>query len=275
MPLPENFQPWEHLQSVLLQTYNRIVNDEFRDVGTDDLDDDITTPRGSLRTACRLLDSDSIPQSVMRMLLFYFVLRQAADLQPPNYTIPADRYQESVKFAPQVTMYFREDLRDVEQGFKPIDAEISFRIVNETYQSFTPAKALALANRIKSEFTSGGLGYVWKKGRVKVSYRKKDEGYQFSINAFSESEARTVISKVVSLQSHAIDNAALSVTSLSQSPPIVPASERIYGEQRRPPRYRPIGNVRFRFAECHVWGIGKPITLVDATLRRANPLLRA
>jgi hypothetical protein len=275
MPLPEGFSEWEHLQSVLLQSYNRIVNEEFRDVGGDDFDDDITTPRGSLRTACRLVDSDSIPQSVARMLLFYFVLRQASDLQPPNYTIPADRYQESVRFAPQVTLYFREDLQDVQQGFKPIDSEISFRIINETYQSFTPANALALANKIKTEFTSGGLGYVWRKGRVKLNYRKKEDGYQFSVNAFSESEGRTVISKVVGLQNHTLDNSALSLTSLSQSPPIVPPTEVIYGQSRRPPRYRPVGNVRFRFAECHVWGIGKPITLVDATLRRANPLLRA
>ena len=65
MPLPDNFSPWEHLQNVLRQVHNRIVKEEFSDI-TDD--DDIVTPRGSLKKACLLDDNDSAEMTVFKVL---------------------------------------------------------------------------------------------------------------------------------------------------------------------------------------------------------------
>lgn len=276
MSLPTDFSPWEHLQTTLMQVHNRLVREEFRDVSEEDeWTPNITTPRASLRVACTMYDDDSAIQAVNRMFLFYVMLRKAADLQPPHYTVPVDRYQEQVQFAPQVTLYFREDLDEVERGYTPIDAEISFRVQNETYKTFNEAKAMSLARKLHSVFVSGGQGIRWKKGRTKLSYRDKENGYQFSVNAVSESEGKQIINKVLDVQSDSIDEHKLSVTTLASPPPIIPPVEQVYGEGRRLPRHRPVGNVRFRFAEVHVWGVGKPITLLDATLRRAHPLMRA
>lgn len=276
MALPSNFAAWEHLQTTIMQVHNRLVREEFKDVSEeDDWSPVITTPRASLRTACTMYDDDSAVQALNRMFLFYILLRGAVDLQQPHYTIPVDRYQEQVKFAPQVTLYFREDLDEVEQGYKPIDAEISFRVQNETYETFNETKAKSLARKIHGLFISGGQGTRWKKGRTKLSYRDKENGYQFSVNAASEAEGKQIINKVLDVQGDSIDPQKLSITTLSSAPPIVPPIDRVYGESRRLPRHRPVGNVRFRFAEVHVWGIGKPITLLDATLRRAHPLMRA
>lgn len=272
MPLPDNFSPWEHLQTVLMQVHNRRVRQEFSDVGGDDWAGDISTPRGSLRTACTIRDDDSAIISFHRMFLFYVMLRHAADIHPALYTTPLEHYQEVVTFAPQVTMYFREDLEDVEQGYTPINSEISFRIMGQSYNNYTPTEATALANRIKTEFSNGG-GYRWHKGRTKVTYRKKEQGYLLSINAFSESEARQVINKVLDLQNHILDESCLTVHNLVQAPPTVPPNEFIFGESRRPPRRRPVGYVRFQWAELHVWGVQNAITLVDRTYRRQNPLV--
>lgn len=274
MAVPEGFSSWEHLQSVLMNSYNRIVRESFRDLGGESWDEEIITPRGSLRTACTIRDDDSAIMSNLRMMLFYFVLRQAQDLHPPLYTIPADTYQQSVKFMPQVTMYFREDLDDIESGYSPIDAEVSFRLFNETSETFTPTNALTLANKIKSEFATGG-GYRWHKGRIKVSYKEPEKGYNFLVYGYTKGDAIAVIRKAMSIQGHVPDSDKMTVVERESNPPIVPPVQRVYGESRRAPRRMPVGWVRFQYAELHIHGIPDAITLVDSTWRRREALVRA
>lgn len=270
------FNSWEQLQDVVMWVHNRRVVREFRDVAPEDQTwiAQLNTPRQRMRLACTIRDDDSAQMVLIRMWLFYVICNQASDFHPPLYTMPTDRYQQDVRFAPQVTLYFREDLDEVEQGYAPIDAEISFRIKNETYDSFTPAKATTLANKIMTEFGTGN-GYRWRKGRVKLSYRRKEQGYQFSVNAFNEAEGIQVINKVLSLQNDRLDRNFLTVSELGQAPAIVPRTELIYGETRRQPRRRPVGNVRFRYAEVHIWGVKNAVTLVDLSGRRRNPVIVA
>lgn len=272
MSLPDDFSPWEHLQSVLMMTHNKVVRDQFNDLGGDEWVVNISTPRASLRTACTIRDDDSAIQCLIRMLLFYATLRGASDLHPPLYSIPTDLYQRSFHFMPQVSLYFKEDFDDVEAGFEAIDAVVSFRLARETSETMTEAKALQLANKIKSEFALNN-GYRWRKGRLKASYKDKEKGYQMILTPYSETEAREVISKVLSLQGDTIDNRKFSISEWVQPPPTIPANQVIYGQSRRPPRPRPVGYVRFQWAEMHVWGINKPIILVDRTLRKPNPLV--
>lgn len=272
MPLPEGYSPWEHLQSVLMFTYNRVVRREFRDVGEENWDPDISTSRSSLRVACTIDESDSAIMVLIRMFLFYIVLRQASDLHPPLYTTPTELYQTVFKFHPQVTLYFREDLEDVEAGYKPIDAVISFRLMNETSQSLSPANAEVLARRIYSLF-GGATAYRWRKGRTKLMYKDVERGYDLKVHAFSEGEGREVIAKVLSIQNHSIENSNLTISELAAPPPIVPPTRFVYGESRRMPRSRPVGWVRFRYAELHIHGVNKAITLVDTTLRRSGALI--
>lgn len=274
MSLPEGFSSWEHLQSVLMHSYNRVVRESFRDLGDDNWDDDITTARGSLRVACTIKDDDSAVMANLRMMLFYMTLRQASDLHPPLYTIPADTYQQSVKFMPQVTMFFEEDLEDTESGYTRINAEVSFRLYNESPETFTPTEALSLANKIKAEFATGG-GYRWHKGRIKVSYKEPEKGYNFLVYGYTKADAIGVIRKAMSIQGHVPDNDKMTVVERENNPPIVPPVQRVYGESRRAPRRMPIGWVRFKYAELHIHGMPNAITLVDSTWRRSNALVRA
>lgn len=274
---------WEHLQDVWAKIHNRRVREHFRDLHPDPDNDEawgainrrlnINIPRQSLWYACSINDGDTANMTILRTLLFWVVLGQASALHPPMYTMPTDRYQQSVKFAPQVTLYFKEDLEDVEEGYSPLDAEISFRVMDETSNSMTEAKARTLANKIKTEFASGG-GYRWHKGRTKLSYRDKENGYQFSVNAFSDSEGKQVIDKVLDLQNHVIDLDLLSIATLGDNPPTIPPNEFIYGKSRRTARRRPVGYVRFIYADLHLWGIPNPITLIDRSGRRKNPLVQ-
>lgn len=276
MALPDNFNAFEHLQDTWRKVHNKRVRQHFSDLSgiDDEWDATIDTPRGGLRVACTMNDSDSADMTIIRTLLFWVVLGEAAALQMPVYGIPSDRYQQSVKFAPQVTLYFKEDLADVEEGYAPIDAEVSFRLMGETPNSITEADLNALAIKIRNEFATGS-GYRWRKGRTILSYKDIEHGYQFILHAYSETEGREVINKVLDLQNDAINLSLLRINQLAEAPPIVPPSQTILGKSRRLPRRRPVGYVRFMYADVSIWGIPEPICLVDRSGRRHNALISA
>lgn len=263
---------WEHLQNVLMQVHNRIVRDEFRDVEGDD--DNISTSRSSLRSASLIRDSDSATTVLNRFFLFYVMLRKASDMHPALYTTPVDRFQQTIEFQPQVTLYFKEDIEDVEPGYAPLDAQLSFRIKNESGGTTTEAELRNIATRIRTEFATGN-GYRWRKGRVQVNYRDTRLGYRLLVQAFSDSEGKKLIRKVMDLQGDAPDGSRFTLNLLDQTPPTVPPTRTIVGKPRRLPRRRPVGWVRFQWAEAHIWGLQNGIILLDRTGRRRNPLITA
>jgi hypothetical protein len=276
MALPEGFNAFEHLQDTWRRVHNRRVREHFRDLSdpSSAWDETIETARGGLRVACTMDDTDSADMTIIRTLLFWVVLGEAAALQAPIYGIPIDRYQQSVKFAPQVTMYFKEDLADVEEGYAPIDAEISFRLMSETPQTITEADLNRLATKIRNEFATGS-GYRWRKGRMVLSYKDVEHGYNFFLHAYSETEGREVLNKILDLQNDTINLNMLRINELAAAPPIVPPTQTILGKPRRLPRRRPVGYVRFIYADVNIWGIPNAICLVDRSGRRRNALISA
>ena len=275
MALPGNFSEWEHLQSVLIQAYNRAIRDEFNDVGDETWDPDITTPRGSLRVACTLKDDDSALMTTLRLMLFYLVLGQGGALQTPVYGIPIPSFQEARKFKPQIQLYFQESPHDVEDGYAPVTGEISFRLMHESTETITTAEATSLANKIRAEFATG-TGYIWKKGKVLVSYTDRARGYQLQLLCRNKTEGRELIQKVLQIQGHAPDWENMNVSENEEPAakfPTIPQTKTIMGKSRKLPRARPIADCRFQYATLHVWGLPNPITLVDRTGSRRRPLV--
>jgi hypothetical protein len=273
MALPDNFSPWEHLQDTLRRVHNRRVKKEFRDLDEGFWDDlSISTGRRSLATACVMQDKDTSSITIIRMILFYVVLGQATAMLPPMYGIPTELYQQSVEFKPQIKLFFREDVEDTDTGYRPIEAELSFRLMNESSETVSSADAMRYANKIKTEFAGGG-GYRWQKGRLKLSYRDLARGYQLIVTPASEAGGKEVINKILDIQGHSLDELNLTTSKLGQNPPTIPANKFVYGKSRRMPRKRPVGWVRFQYAELHIWGLPKAIVLVDRTGRKANPLV--
>lgn len=272
MALPEGFSEWEHLQSTLLWTQNRIVREEFNDVGGDDWEPDISTPRASLRQACTLKDDDSALMTLSRLWLYYIILRKAQDLQTPIYGIPLPDWQETVVYRPQVCLYFQQDWQSVPDTRSPVRAQISYRITDETSQTMTEAKALTLANRIKSEFGAGG-GYRWSRGKIACYYRDLANGYDFKLFALSESEAREVIGKVLDLESKVPDWDKLSVVQPNATFPENPGNALVYGKMRPKPRRRPTAIVRFQYASLRVHGLPNDVILFDRSGYWKHPLV--
>jgi hypothetical protein len=261
MALPAEFSPWEHLQNLLQNYHNKAVRDYFADVPDDD---DISIPRGALKVACLLQENDTADMTILRLFLYFFHARQAADLQAPIYGIPVVDFDRETTYRPHVTLFFSEDPDQYTPDRQPIRSKISFRLKNETSATMTEAKARVLAQKIRTEFAQSN-GYRWRRGRVIVTYRDKARGYELQLYAYNEAEAREVINKVLDLQNHTLDNEFLRIHESRADFPANPGNQLIYGKQRQKPRRRPITYVRFTRATLNLWGMTKGEILVDLT----------
>jgi hypothetical protein len=263
--LPDGFDPYEHLQAIFRMMHNRRVRYEFRDVGPDDWEPAIRTPRESLRVACTIVDNDNSGMMMMRLWLFYVLLRKASDMHPAIYGIPVPSFQEARKFKPQIQLYFQEDAGDVDRGYAPVTGEISFRLMNESSSTLTEAEAGIYANKVKTLFSSGN-GFIWQKGRVQCVYTDRDRGYALRLLCRTKAEGRRIIEQVLDIQNHTPDWKKMSVSeneSAAAAYPPVPENDYIFGRTRRTPRQRPVADVRFQYALLHIHGMPHPVVLVD------------
>jgi hypothetical protein len=274
MPLPEGFNPTEHLQDTIRRTYNREVRQYFRDVGDDNWQLDIATARGSLRTACTHQEDDTISMTIMRCHLFDLEIRGVG--QTPILGLPTREIQASRVYKPKLFLYFREDLSDVDPEYDPVDGTLSVRLMDETSQTLTEAKVKVLARDVKNQFGLGN-GYLWRKGKSMYSYMDRQGGYQFQVLCRSQADGKNLISKVFDCINKTprwkFGNFKENEEP-SSAYPTIPQRERILGKMRRLPRERPIATVRFQYAILDVWGLVQPIPLVDRVFRFKNPIER-
>ena len=261
MPLPENYSPWEHLQDQLRRVHNKEVREWFRDID----DNDISTPKSSLKMACLMADFDTAPMTVIRMLLFYINCGKARDFHPPMYTLPIQDAYERVAGRPQIKLFFLEDRQDVDAGYEPVAGEIGFRLMNETTETLSTANARSLALKCKTAFGVGS-GFVWRKGKESYSYTDPKKGYRLRILTRSETEAKRVIEQVLDVQSHTPNwdnlNKNEAVNS-STKYPTNPGTHTIMGKSYKKYRRRPVADVRFMHSELHIDGLPRPIILYD------------
>lgn len=267
MPLPE-----ETLQSVIRRWQNRELREYFSDFGVDESwDPDLTTPRGQLAAVLRHEDEDPYLVTLLKCWFFEHIRGQA--YRVPYYGIPVSSFQESRKFQPQIKLFFREDLEDVEPGYPPVEGEITFRLMG--LSDITKAQAETYATRVKLAFGAGGTGYIWRKGKDMATYTDWAKGYQLQILTRSDAEAREVIAKVLDVQNDAPNWAKLNYSENAEpmtAYPTIPPQDTIYGELRRTPRRRPVADVRFQYALLHIHGVAAPIVLYDRSYTYAAAL---
>jgi hypothetical protein len=276
MTLAINFDEWEHLQSTLMNAHNRLVREEFSDVGGDNWEPSITGSRASMRVAATIHKNDTAPMVACRLFFYYFTLRKTQDLQPMVYSYPVEDTQAVRKFRPQIVLFFQEDEDEVEDGFMPLRARISYRLMNENSTSITQTELTSFANRIKTKFGANN-GYIWRKGKDMATYKDVENGYDFQLLVRSKADAKELISKVLDTNQDTPDWKHLQYKENDEPTsayPTLPPNQVILGDAIREPRRRPIGAVRFLYAYCDIWGRGKPVILYDRSFRYPNVLVR-
>jgi hypothetical protein len=265
MPLPEGFSAAEHLQDVIMLTQNRIVRAEFNDVGDDNWVKDIATPRASLRVACTHEEADSIDMTLLRLWLFFGILRKAKDFHPDVFGIPSTSFQETTRYHPQIHLYFEEKFSEAEAGYKPLRSQVSLRLMNETTDTLTKAEMLVIANKINSLFSTA-IPFHWKRGKELFSYVDQQHGYYFQLLCFNSTEAKKVIEQVLDIRSHSPNWKLLNRKTNDEpvvSYPTIPVTKTILGKSYKQPRRRPVGTVYFSHAVLHIHGKPNPVVLVD------------
>lgn len=274
MTIPPEFSETEHFQSVCRRYLNKEIREAFRDLGGDDWEPEVGTTRGSMRQALTHKDNDTLQMTMGRMFLFYFTYGQARALQTPVYGIPITTYQEaSLKYKPQINLYFDQSRPEAKKGFSRVTGEISYRLMSETSQSIKESDLKIKANKIKNLFVTPNL-FVWHKGKIICKYTDTKNGYKFRLLVTNEAEAKRIIEQVLDIENKTPDWENLTVSESRANFPDIPASEIIYGETRRLPRRRPREDVKFRHATADIWGLPKPIALVDTRFSLGNPLVQ-
>ena len=252
---------WANQKSFLRKVYNREVNEWFRDIAENELLDN-STARKQAKKACLIQSKDSQNMSLIKMLSFRHLVQQT-HLMTNCYGIPIDSYQETVKFRPQVHLFFRQDSSAVSGDRRPVEGQISFRLINETSATMSETKARLLATKIKNEFALNN-GYIWKKGKLKCVYQDFTNGLDLRVLSLSETEGIEVINKIIDVVGANYNNDYLRVSEPKRSSETNPTtSSLVYGKQRKDKRWRPTANVRFRYAVLTVHGMQHRIILVD------------
>lgn len=258
MSLPEEFSAWDHLREQLIAAHNMNVNRTFLGVP----DNDISTSMGGMKVACLLEEDDTVDMFLLRMYLYYFVFQ--GNLPQPIYGIPVSDYDSEITYRPQIKLIFKEDWNAhlLTSELYPATAEISYRLMHETGATMTPAKAKTIALKIKELFSLEG-GFTFEKGPQIVYYKDSHNGCEFRLLVVNEAEGVRVIERVLEVAGHSFDEHKVSVSQSRQSFPANPGLQEVYGREQRKPRRRPTTRVRFKRAELVIWGLRRPLVLVD------------
>jgi hypothetical protein len=250
MVTPNDIQngPFEHLQDVYLKVFNKQVRASFRE---DLQDGDISTDAGSMKEACLIKDSDNAVMMLLRVNLFYLVREEGRQLHPPMYMLPMQEYQDELANKIQVILYFEESKDEArKKKRRPITQRCSFRLMKETVETLSAADVEELRREIRTTFPRT---YKFRKGRIKLSYRDKANGYEMIVTPYTESEGRELITKVLSLRDKTPNWEFL--TNSESGKNFAKRETVIYqGKSKKTPEKRPIGYVYLKRAELKLPG---------------------
>ncbi|ELS04812.1 hypothetical protein Xen7305DRAFT_00045480 [Xenococcus sp. PCC 7305] len=263
---------WLNQRSFLQQTYNAEVEEWFADIAGSELDN--SDPRVQTKKACFVEPTDSQNMALIKLMTFRYTVQQV-HLRPDVYGIESIPFQENVSFRPQVTLFFTQDASAAVPDRRRIEGQISFRLVNETSATMTKAKAQNIAEAIRDAMV-GTAPFVWKKGKYKLIYKDPEFGLNLNIMALNETEGLAVVQKMITIVGASYNSDLLRVSEPKKESETNPSGTvLVFEKQRKQRRWRPTGNVRFRYALLTIHGMQNRITLVDTTSAYLDALIWA
>jgi len=276
MPLPQGFSEFEFLQDIIRKWQNRIVKEEFADLGGDEFDPDINISRQALRHACTHKDTDTAEMMQMRNDLYYIIYRKAKDLQGTIYGIPEGLFKEERAVKSQIYLFFAQDSEAVVDDRTSIRAEYTINLHEPIPEATWERDLTRLAEKIRREFAATHPTYTWTKGKTIYWYRDSEFGHNFKIFAHSETEAEPLIKKMLNLQDQPYKEDCLVESKPKRASVNNPSGTILkFGKRRKKPRWRPTANVRFRWATLIVPELHADKMLIDTTGQHLDALLRA
>ncbi|AFY34872.1 hypothetical protein [Calothrix sp. PCC 7507] len=276
MPVPDDFNPFEHLQQTYKTEFNRRVDRYFRDV---DGNGDLSSPRASLKLACRIGDNDNDAMMNMRHNLFFNVIGYSRKNLAVVYGSKFDT-APPVAGHPQLFFVFSQDASASPEEESPIQHEKSVRLMKFSCASgnvkpaITKAEMTEIANEIKTTFLSGGRGITYTCGNKSASYTDPDNGFPRGNYILVNSKADGVeiyekICNVIDVPFHS-DRVLLNDPDKPSTTTATAGKVTILGKQVQNRRYRPVAVLRFRSAYVSLGNLVPPVFLIDTTLRNQS-----
>lgn len=277
--LPSNFDSWEHLQTTYMLEYNKRVDKFFADVQGNG---DLGSVRGSLKLACRLVDGDNQATWNLRTSLFFDVIGYSRKNLSIFYGSSSDTALP-VAGHPQLFLYFSQDSQAVPANGKRIDHEKSCRLTRyssktgETLPAITRANLLDIAREIKTLFMDGQKGITYTCGKILVSYTDPPNGFAkgnyWLVN--SKAEGVSLYQKLCNAIDRPFDMDKINVGTPEKDSTTQASTgtETILGKPYKKRAYRPVANLRFRYAYVAFGNTAPPIFLIDTTYRNTALLV--
>ncbi|OYD90599.1 hypothetical protein CDG76_30715 [Nostoc sp. 'Peltigera membranacea cyanobiont' 210A] len=275
MSIPDNAA--EHLQQTYRTEFNRRVDRFFRDV---EGNGDLSSPRGSLKLACRIADDDNDAIMNMRHNLFFNVIGYSRKNLAVVYGSKFDT-APPVAGHPQLFLYFSQDGAAQPSDEPLIEHEKSCRLMNFSCTSegvkptITKADMTAIANEIKTLFLDNKKGITYTTGNKSASYTDPDNGFAKGNYLLVNSKADAV--NIYTKMCNAIDvpfkgesHIVLNDPDKASTTTATAGKTTILGKQRNNRRYRPIAILRFRYAYISLGNLIPPVFLIDTTFRNQS-----
>lgn len=269
--LPDNFQPFEHLQEVYIPQHNALVRQYFSDHAPD-WKPNIGTVRSSLRVACTMLDTDNQLMMNLRHHLLFDLLGYGRKNLFVYYG-SKENIEPPVEGHPKVVFYFSQDSASVppEQNYKT-DAEYSVRLMDlENTSTNLHSKLVEIANEIKIQFINAKQGIILTKGNLSVIYKDPKHGFSNGrkILTNTEADAIDIYKRICNVIDAPFDEQKITVSNPKKPSTIgsVTETQVIMGKTRKKRAYRRVINVRFRYAYVLIPGEPNPVFLIDTTYR--------
>ena len=140
--LPNDFNPFEHLQKTYKTEFNRQVDSYFKDV---EGNGDLSSTRASLKLACRIIDNDNDAMMNMRHNLFFNVIGYSRKNLAVVY---GEKWDSAPPVAghPQLFFIFSQDASASPTEEEPLIREKSVRLMKYSCTSGNANPAITKAN---------------------------------------------------------------------------------------------------------------------------------
>ena len=272
--IPDDFNPFEHLQQTYRTEFNRRVDRFFRDV---EGDGDLSSPRASLKLACRIADDDNDAIMNMRHNLFFNVIGYSKKNLAVVYGSKFDT-APPVAGHPQLFLYFSQDGAAQTTDEPLIEHEKSCRLMNFSCSSggiklaITSSDMIAIAQEIKTLFLDAKKGITYTCGNKSASYTDPDNGFPKGnyILVNSKTDAENVYEKMcnaIDVPFKGASHIILNDPDKASTTTATAGKTTILGKVTNNRRYRPVAILRFRYAYISLGNLIPPIFLIDTTLR--------
>lgn len=221
--------------------------------------------------------SGNIPEIKTQLMQLKNEQKRAKNQGSP-LVINAEQFRGTIKplDKPKVTLYFLQKPGSVRGGYKQIEAQPSFRLVNRSADpgEWTDEMYTQLAQRIHSQFATPL--FSWQKGKCLLTYNDPLKGYANQIWCPNKEEGHRVMAQILDVQGHSYQEECenFKVNSApNEKYPDTPDKRTIRGKEKRKRRVGAVGTVWFRYAFMTFPGFDEVVMLYDTTGSKVDPVI--